>query len=73
MTSDMKITRIRETDLEILTLLIPFAGSFIVVLCGLCIAVIVSLATTGAIFGFALAGSIPWWVTVLIWMVDCLL
>ena len=51
------------------TLLIPFLAVFNAVLFCLWIAAIVSLATTGAIFGWVIAGSIPLWVSILILMV----
>jgi phage shock protein PspC (stress-responsive transcriptional regulator) len=48
------------------TLLIPFLAVFNALLFCLWIAAIVSLATTGAIFGWVVAGSIPLWVSILI-------
>jgi phage shock protein PspC (stress-responsive transcriptional regulator) len=51
------------------TLLIPFLAVFNAVLFCAWIAAIVSLATTGAIFGWAVAGSIPLWVSILILMI----
>ena len=51
------------------TLLIPFLAVFNAVLFCACVAAIVSLATTGAIFGWAVAGSIPLWVSILILMI----
>jgi phage shock protein PspC (stress-responsive transcriptional regulator) len=48
------------------TLLIPFLAVFNALLFCLCIAAIVSLATTGAIFGWAVSGSIPLWASILI-------
>jgi phage shock protein PspC (stress-responsive transcriptional regulator) len=50
------------------TLLIPFLAFFNAVLFCVCIAAIVSLATTGAIFGWAIAG-IPLWASILILLV----
>ena len=50
------------------TLLIPFLAVFNAVLFCACVAAIVSLATTGAIFGWVVAGSIPLWVSILILM-----
>jgi phage shock protein PspC (stress-responsive transcriptional regulator) len=50
------------------TLLIPFLAVFNAVLFCLCIAAIVSLATTGAIFGWVVAG-IPLWASILILLV----
>jgi phage shock protein PspC (stress-responsive transcriptional regulator) len=50
------------------TLLIPFLAVFNALLFCACIAAIVSLATTGAIFGWVVAGSIPLWVSILILM-----
>ena len=50
------------------TLLIPFLAVFNAVLFCVLIAAIVSLATTGAIFGWVVAGSIPLWVSILILM-----
>ena len=50
------------------TLLIPFLAVFNAVLFCALIAAIVSLATTGAIFGWVVAGSIPLWVSILILM-----
>jgi phage shock protein PspC (stress-responsive transcriptional regulator) len=47
-------------------LLIPFLAVFNALLFCLCIAAIVSLATTGAIFGWAIGGSIPLWASILI-------
>ena len=73
MMSDAKAHPIRSAQLELLILLIPFTGIFSVVLFCLCIAAIVSLATTGAIFGWAVAGSIPLWASILIWMAACLI
>jgi hypothetical protein len=73
MMSDAKSNPIRNAQLELLILLIPCTGVFSVVLFGLCIAAIVSLATSGAIFGWAVAGSIPLWASILIWMVACLI
>src|SRR6204780_4475076 len=49
-------------------LLIPFLAVFNALLFCLCIAAIVSLATTGAIFGWVVGGSIPLWVSILILM-----
>jgi phage shock protein PspC (stress-responsive transcriptional regulator) len=51
------------------TLLIPFLAVFNAVLFCAWIAAIVSLATTGAIFGWVVPGSIPLWVSILILMV----
>jgi phage shock protein PspC (stress-responsive transcriptional regulator) len=51
------------------TLLIPFLAVFNAILFCAWIAAIVSLATTGAIFGWVVAGSIPLWVSILILMV----
>jgi phage shock protein PspC (stress-responsive transcriptional regulator) len=51
------------------TLLIPFLAVFNAVLFCVWIAAIVSLATTGAIFGWVVAGSIPLWVSILILMI----
>jgi phage shock protein PspC (stress-responsive transcriptional regulator) len=51
------------------TLLIPFLAVFNAVLFCAWIAAIVSLATTGAIFGWVVAGSIPLWVSILILLV----
>jgi phage shock protein PspC (stress-responsive transcriptional regulator) len=48
------------------TLLIPFLAVFNAVLFCACVAAIVSLATTGAIFGWVVAGSIPLWASILI-------
>ena len=48
------------------TLLIPFLALFNAILFCLCIAAIASLATTGAIFGWVVAGSIPLWASILI-------
>ena len=50
------------------TLLIPFLAVFNALLFCVWIAAIVSLATTGAIFGWVVAGSIPLWVSILILM-----
>ncbi len=50
------------------TLLIPFLAVFNAVLFCALIAAIVSLATTGTIFGWVVAGSIPLWVSILILM-----
>lgn len=50
------------------TLLIPFLAIFNAVLFCVWIAAIVSLATTGAIFGWVVAGSIPLWVSILLLM-----
>jgi phage shock protein PspC (stress-responsive transcriptional regulator) len=50
------------------TLLIPFLAIFNAVLFCVWIAAIVSLATTGAIFGWVIAGSIPLWASLLILM-----
>ncbi len=50
-------------------LLIPFLAVFNALLFCVCIAAIVSLATTGAIFGWVVAGSIPLWVSILILMI----
>jgi phage shock protein PspC (stress-responsive transcriptional regulator) len=50
------------------TLLIPFLAVFNALLFCLWIAAIISLATTGAIFGWVVAGSIPLWVSILILM-----
>jgi phage shock protein PspC (stress-responsive transcriptional regulator) len=47
-------------------LLIPFLAVFNALLFCLCIAAIVSLATTGAIFGWTVPGSIPLWASILI-------
>jgi phage shock protein PspC (stress-responsive transcriptional regulator) len=49
-------------------LLIPFLAVFNALLFCLWIAAIVSLATTGAIFGWVIAGSIPLWASILILM-----
>jgi phage shock protein PspC (stress-responsive transcriptional regulator) len=51
------------------TLLIPILAVFNAILFCVWIAAIVSLATTGAIFGWVVAGSIPLWVSILILMV----
>ena len=51
------------------TLLIPFLALFNAVLFCLWIAAIISLATTGAIFGWVVGGSIPLWASILILMV----
>jgi phage shock protein PspC (stress-responsive transcriptional regulator) len=51
------------------TLLIPLLSIFNAVLFCVWIAAIVSLATTGAIFGWVVAGSIPLWVSIVILMV----
>jgi phage shock protein PspC (stress-responsive transcriptional regulator) len=50
------------------TLLIPFLAVLNALLFCLWIAAIVSLATTGGIFGWAVAGSVPLWVAILILM-----
>ena len=50
-------------------LLIPFLAVFNAVLFCAWIAAIVSLATTGAIFGWVVVGSIPLWASILILMV----
>jgi phage shock protein PspC (stress-responsive transcriptional regulator) len=50
------------------TLLIPFLAVFNAVLFCVWIAAIVSLATTGAIFGWVVAGSVPLWVSILVLM-----
>lgn len=50
------------------TLLIPFLAVLNAVLFCAWIAAIVSLATTGAIFGWVIGGSIPLWVSILILM-----
>jgi phage shock protein PspC (stress-responsive transcriptional regulator) len=50
------------------TLLIPFLAVLNALLFCLCIAAIVSLATTGGILGWAVAGSVPLWVAILILM-----
>jgi phage shock protein PspC (stress-responsive transcriptional regulator) len=50
------------------TLLIPFLAIFNAVLFCVWIAAIVSLATTGAIFGWVIGGSIPLWASLLILM-----
>ena len=50
------------------TLLIPFLAIFNALLFCLWIAAIISLATTGAIFGWGVAGSIPLWASILILM-----
>jgi len=73
MTSDTKSNPIRSAQLEFLILLIPCMGVFSVVLFCLCIAAIVSLATTGAVFGWAVAASIPLWASILIWMAASLI
>ena len=70
---DAKSNPTRSAQLEFLILLIPFTGIFSVALFCLCTSAIVSLATTGAIFGWAVAGSIPLWASILIWMVACLI
>jgi phage shock protein PspC (stress-responsive transcriptional regulator) len=49
-------------------LLIPFLAVFNALLFCLWIAAIISLATTGAIFGWAVGGSIPLWASILILM-----
>jgi hypothetical protein len=54
-------------------LFIPFTAIFSVVLFCLCVAAIVSLATTGAIYGWVVAGSIPLWAAILLWIVPCLI
>jgi phage shock protein PspC (stress-responsive transcriptional regulator) len=51
------------------TLLIPFLAVFNAVLFCAWVAAIVSLATTGTIFGWVVAGSIPLWVSILILMI----
>ena len=51
------------------TLLIPFLALFNAILFCVWIAAIISLATTGAIFGWVVAGSIPLWASILILMV----
>ena len=51
------------------TLLIPFLAVFNAVLFCACVAAIVSLATTGTIFGWVVAGSIPLWASILILMI----
>lgn len=51
------------------TLLIPFLAVFNALLFCVWIAAIVSLATTGAIFGWVIAASIPLWVSILILMI----
>jgi phage shock protein PspC (stress-responsive transcriptional regulator) len=48
------------------TLLIPFLALFNALLFCLWIAAMISVATTGEIFGWAIAGSIPLWVSILI-------
>jgi phage shock protein PspC (stress-responsive transcriptional regulator) len=48
------------------TLLIPFLALFNALLFCLWIAAIVSIATTGEIFGWAISGAIPLWVSILI-------
>jgi hypothetical protein len=73
MMSDAKSNPIRRAQLEFLVLLIPFTAVFSVVLLCACIAAIVSLATTGAIFGWVLTGSIPLWASILTWVVACLI
>jgi phage shock protein PspC (stress-responsive transcriptional regulator) len=50
------------------TLLIPFLAVFNAILFCVWIAAVVSLATTGAIFGWVVAGSVPLWVSILILM-----
>ena len=50
------------------TLLIPFLAILNALLFCLWIAAIVSLATTGGIFGWAVAGSVPLWAAILILM-----
>src|SRR3984885_4825613 len=50
-------------------LLIPFLAVFNALLFCACIAAIVSLATTGAIFGWVVGGSVPLWVSILILVV----
>jgi phage shock protein PspC (stress-responsive transcriptional regulator) len=50
------------------TLLIPFLAVFNAALFCAFVAAIVSLATTGAIFGWVVAGSIPLWASILILM-----
>jgi hypothetical protein len=50
-------------------LLIPFLAVFNAALFCLCVAAIVSLATTGAIFGWVVGGSIPLWASILILVV----
>ena len=50
------------------TLLIPFLAIFNALLFCVWIAAIISLATTGAIFGWVVAGSIPLWVSILLLM-----
>jgi phage shock protein PspC (stress-responsive transcriptional regulator) len=50
------------------TLLIPFLAVLNALLFCLWIAAIISLATTGGIFGWAVAGSVPLWVAILILM-----
>jgi hypothetical protein len=50
------------------TLLIPVLAVFNAILFCVWVAAIVSLATTGAIFGWVIGGSIPLWVSILILM-----
>ena len=73
MTPDSKSQPIRPAQLEFLMLLLPFAVAFTAILFGLCIAAIVSLATTGALFGWVIAGSIPLWASIVMWMAACLI
>jgi hypothetical protein len=73
MMPDTKSNSIRTAQLEFLMLLLPFAAAFTVILLGLCIAAIVSLATTGALFGWVPAGSIPLWASIVMWMAACLI
>ena len=73
MTPDSKSQPIGPAQLEFLMLLLPFAVAFTVILFGLCIAAIVSLATTGALFGWVIAGSIPLWASIVMWMAACLI
>jgi hypothetical protein len=73
MMSNANSSPIRSVQLEFLLLLIPFTAIFSVVLFCLSIAAVVSLATTGAIFGWVLAGSIPLWASILMWIAACLI
>jgi hypothetical protein len=73
MISEAKSNPISKTPLEFVVLLIPFAATFSLALCCLSIAAIVSLATTGALFGWLVAGSIPLWASILIWMTACVI
>jgi len=64
-------TPAREWRLEFLMLIVPFALVFNLVVFCLCVAAVVSLAATGAIFGWVVAGSIPVWASILMWVMAC--